>query len=93
MAAVTPSIPPQRVVRSRRPSPGTPDVGLLDGGGDKFSKLSAPLRAKLGRIADTVTLAAVWDYLRYQRTPRSSADESDDAPEGGASLNIISASD
>jgi hypothetical protein len=78
--------------RDGRPSPGTPDVGLSDGG-DKFSKLSAPLRAKLGRIADAVTLATVWDYLRYQRTPRSSADDSDDAPEGGTSLDIISASD
>ena len=40
-----------------------------------------------------MTLATVWDYLRYQRTPRSSADDSDDAAKGGASLDIISASD
>jgi len=52
-----------------------------------------PLRAKLGRIADAVTLATVRDYLRYQRTPRSSVDDLDDAPEGGAGLDIISASD
>jgi hypothetical protein len=51
------------------------------------------LRAKLGRIADAGTLATVRDYLRYQRTPRSSAGDSDDAPEGGAGLGTISASD
>jgi hypothetical protein len=79
--------------RDGRPSPGTPDVGLSVGGGDKFSKLSTPLRAKLGRIADAVTLATVRDYLRYQRTPRSSADDPNDATEGGAGPDIISASD
>lgn len=59
IAVVTPAIPPQGAIRSRQPSPGTPDVGLSDGGGDKFSMLSAPLRAKLGMIANAVTLATV----------------------------------
>jgi hypothetical protein len=79
--------------RDGRPSPGTPDVGLSVRGGDEFSMLSTPLCAKLERIVDAVTLATVRDYLRYQRTPRPLADDSDDALEGGASLDIISALD
>jgi hypothetical protein len=48
-----------------RPSPRTPDVSLSVEGGNEFSMLSTPLRAKLERIADAVTLATVRGYLKY----------------------------
>jgi hypothetical protein len=40
-----------------------------------------------------VILATVRDYLRYQRTPYSSADNPNNATEGGTGPDIISASD
>jgi hypothetical protein len=79
IAAATSPIPPQTVVRSQRPSPGTPGVDLSDGNSDKCSNLSAALRAKLGRIADPATLATLWEYLHYQRNPPDSADDGVDA--------------
>jgi hypothetical protein len=94
MAVVTPPIPPQELSDHGGHLLEPRTLVCRTGGGDKFSKLSAPLRAKLRTIADAVTLATVRDYLRYQQTPRSSADDLlDDAPEEGASLDIISASD
>lgn len=51
------------------------------------------MRAKLGRIADTATLATVWDYLNYKRTPLSSADDCVESSEQDSSPGIISASD
>jgi len=90
IAAATAPTPPQTVVRSRRSSPVPPGVNLSNGGSDRFTKLSVALRAKLGRIADTVTLATVWDYLNYKRTPLSSTDDCADASEQDASPDISS---
>ncbi|RFU23676.1 hypothetical protein B7463_g12661, partial [Scytalidium lignicola] len=44
-------------------------------GKNRFMKLSAALREKLDRIADTATLATVRDYLHYQETLFNSADD------------------
>jgi hypothetical protein len=64
--ATTPPAPSQTVARSRRPSPEPPG---------KLHLVSAALRTKLDRIADTVTLATLWDYLKHQQTPLYSADD------------------
>ncbi|KAF8855966.1 hypothetical protein BDZ45DRAFT_745972 [Acephala macrosclerotiorum] len=93
IAAATLPTPPQTVIRSRRPSPVPPDVDLSNGESDKFTRLSAALRAKLGRIADTATLATVWNYLNYKRTPLSSADDCVESSKQDSSPGIISASD
>ena len=74
IAAATP--PTQTVFRSQRPSPVTPGVDLSSNReSNKFTQLSAALRAKLGRIADSAILATLWDYLNYKRIPFSSVDD------------------
>ncbi|KAF8846475.1 hypothetical protein BDZ45DRAFT_790108 [Acephala macrosclerotiorum] len=93
ITAATLPTPPQTVVRSRRLSSVPPGVDLSSGGSDKFAQLSAALRAKLGRIADTAILATVWDYLNYKRTPLSSVDDCVESSEQDSNPGIISASD
>jgi hypothetical protein len=90
ITVATPPTPPQTVVGSRRSSPIPPGVDISNGGSDRFTKLSAALRAKLGMIADTVTLATVWDYLKNKRTPLSSTDDCADASEQDVSPDISS---
>jgi hypothetical protein len=61
--------------------------------GDEYAELPVDLRAKLRRIADTRTLRAVWEYLRAQRTPLSSADSYIDPLEHDVDPGPILASD
>ena len=68
ISAATPQTPPQTVVTSRHSSLTPPDADLPNEISDKYTRLSIGLRAKLGKVTDTVTLATVGDYLKYKRT-------------------------
>lgn len=83
------SSPLQTAVRSRYPSSIPCRVDLSNGGNDRFTKLHAILRAKLERIADTVTVATLWDYLKYKRNLLFFIDDCANASEQDASPDIL----
>jgi hypothetical protein len=68
-------------------------VDLLEGGSDRFSKLSVALRAKLYIIGNTVIRTIIRDYVNYTATSPPSADDYADASKGDLGPNIILASD
>jgi hypothetical protein len=85
VAEVTPPALPQTVIRSQRPSSELLGaVDLLEGGSNKFTKLSAALYTKLHKIENITTLATVRDYLNYKQNSPPSADDCADASERDA---------